>query len=225
LSHQHCPTSRPEMAGALPILLAALAALARASEEVVPESEKTEWRYYVNFDADTKASFDVHEETVVESSRPTRSKFPRGPPPVECYDICYEDPSCHGFVLYDHKCWFKGGGAEGPRHLHRVKKERGGASLFIIYGPHPVDPVIDAAAVLGSSSGIALGLLALVAVAAGVVATVAVRNRKCPGKQKDFPLFVPQATAAPEPDESQSCDTMICGSRKKKKAAPSIPLV
>ena len=65
------------MAGALPILLAALAALARASEEVVPESEKTEWRYYVNFDADTKASFDVHEETVVESSHPTSSKFPR----------------------------------------------------------------------------------------------------------------------------------------------------
>ena len=29
-------------------------------------------------------------------SIPSTSKFPLGPPPLDCYDICYEDKQCHG---------------------------------------------------------------------------------------------------------------------------------
>ena len=75
-----------------------------------PGDDAYGWHIYVNTDAMNHQDFDVHEHegTVVESSHPTTSKFPQGPPPMECYDICFEDPECHGFVLSNQRCWFRG---------------------------------------------------------------------------------------------------------------------
>lgn len=192
------------------LTLACALSLARASEELVPE---TGWRYYVGFDSLSKQDYQVHEGSIVEKSHPTDSRFPHGPPPVDCYDICFEDPECHGFVLNAHRCWFRGGGEEGPRHLYRVKRQRNDMSLFIIYGTHPTAPVLDDSlarnvhSLLPPAVAATLIFLVLLGVAIGV-------HRAKQVKETSFPLFVP----APEKQDrsgSRGCDSMICGASRK----------
>jgi len=184
------------------------------------------WKEYPHYDAPELS--DWNEETHLLGgpySQATKSDYPRGPPPLECYDICYEDPQCHGFVLWQQQCYFRGGKTQGPLHLLRIKEARDDMSLFILYGAHPVAPIAGTNAYL---------LNLLVYVGGGVAALILAsflmacfRSKKCGGEQPVLPKIVPQSSGnglQGLDDIRKGCvnDLWCAGSRKK---APPVALV
>ena len=198
------------------VLLAAVMASLAAAEEEPPA---TGWVTYVGYDAPEPTDYNpqTHSLGGGRFSLETTSQFPRGPPPLDCYDLCYADSTCHGFVLWQQKCWFRGGPTQGPVKLFREKVPRGDMSLFIIYGEHPVAPAVGGG--IGSLLVYVGGGLLLIVGAAFLLAAKR-SGGWCEEEKPKLPTVVKQ----PEKKEPQrkGCDAGCMGRGKKSKALPTL---
>ena len=200
------------------VVLASVAVSLAAAQDDPPEAG---WVTYVGYDAPEASDYNpqTHSITGGRFSMDTDSLFPRGPPPLDCYDLCYADSTCHGFVLWQQKCWFRGGPTQGPVKLFREKSPRGDMSLFIIYGEHPIAPAVwgEIGSVL---LYVGLGVLVILGVAFGLAAQ---RSGKCKSpcdEEKAMPIIVKQPEKPA--DQRKGCDAGCMGRGKKSKALPQL---
>jgi len=191
-----------------------------AAQEPHPDSG---WQTYVGYDASEAYDWSEAEHRLGGAgySLETTSDFPRGPPPLECYDKCYDDSQCHGFVLWQKRCYFRGGPTQGPLHLLREKSPRPDMSLFVLYGEHPVAPVVGTTGAATVFTLIGLGLVAILG-AAGLIALFRKRN-PCAKEKPVMPVLVPQKGG--DIDKRSGCDVGCMGSRKKKTRIHGVILV
>lgn len=112
------------------VLLSALATAALG--------ETSHWGDYRRFDSPASHNWDPIKHTTGDYTMQT--EYPVGPPPLDCLDVCFDDPQCYGLVLWQGVCYFRGGKGNEPHALFDRKVPRDDMALYIIYGAHPFEP-------------------------------------------------------------------------------------
>lgn len=201
--------------------------------------DSPKWVWHIGWDApgyDYVVKFNVSGKTLFETHHPTTSGFPaKPPPPLECMSECFNDPGCHGFVLWNKECWFRGGKGESPQVLMDAKIRRSDMTLFILWGEHPTTPKFLERLRSGNSlvyvgGGVTVLLLLLFCTAW----LLAYRRKAARYPWQPAPKgFAFETQAAKSEEKPESCDNIVglsqvlCLARDKDapKKPPSMVLV
>ena len=98
-----------------------------------------EWFVYPG--SDSEGSHDYTVNMADAKGAVTKESFRTNRPLGTCKSNCFADANCHGFVVYGQFCYFRGGLKQGPDVLFKDRVPRADMTLYIMYGPHPNDPI------------------------------------------------------------------------------------